>query len=159
MQVTNLAASPRGWPEHLCALQHFEAFLMILRMSAISFSMKIKLKIVDFAFHTFVFLSFMRDCSLFMIFSGVGAFLTLGDKFSPLGSTRRKKRRKAKIVGTWKWAVSLQGRESPQDAQQFGLVSDCLFTQLEHVIPQKNKQWQQKGNHSKALLNRLVTED
>lgn len=60
--------NPRGWPTRLCVLQHFEAFLMLLRRNAISFSMINKLKIVDFAFHTFVFFAFIRDCSLFMIF-------------------------------------------------------------------------------------------
>lgn len=62
-------------------------------------------------------------------------------------------------MGTWKWTVSLQGRENPQDAQGFGLVSDCLFTQLEHVIPQQqNKMQPHRRNHREAQLNRLVTE-
>lgn len=73
---------------------------MLLRRSAISFSMINKLKTVDFAFHTFVFFAFMRDCSLLMIFLEVGDLLLLSDKFSPLGSRRREKRIEAKIAGT-----------------------------------------------------------
>lgn len=105
--------NPRGWPKRSYVLQHFEDFLMLLRRNAISFSMINKLKIVDFAFHTFVFFAFIRDCSLFVIFLEVWDLLSLSGKFSPLGSTRRKKRRKAKIVGTWKWTVCLRGRETP----------------------------------------------
>lgn len=82
---------PRGWLKSLCVLQFFEVFLMLLRMNAISFSMLNKLKMVDFSFHKFVFLTFIGDCSLFTIFSEVWELLALSDKFSPLGSTSRKK--------------------------------------------------------------------
>lgn len=82
---------PRGWLKILWVLQLFEVFSVPLRMSAISFPMVNKLKMVDSAFHKFVFLTFIGDCSLFTIFSEVRELLALSDKFSPLGSTSRKK--------------------------------------------------------------------
>lgn len=81
-------------------------------MNAISFSMLNKLKMVDFFFHKFVFLTFIGDCSLFTIFSEVRELLALSDKFSPLGSTSRKKE-KSKDSGNLEMDSESAGKGKP----------------------------------------------